>query len=83
MVKIQETTISETEPNQAKIELVIADQDDHELSGQHVICSVLVSTEAKPPIHDPIAFRILQGRALKQAVALLDEAEDAMRPQQS
>jgi hypothetical protein len=81
-MKIQKTTIVESDPGQATVGLVISDHADYELAGQYVVCKVLVSTEAKPPIHDPIAFRLLQGRALKQAIALLDQADDATRAQQ-
>ncbi len=81
-MKIQTTTIVEAGPDMVQIDLMIADNEDIEQATQYVVCSVLVSTEAKGGIHDPIAFRILQTRALKQAVALLDQADDAMRSQQ-
>ena len=77
-MKIQETTVVETGPESAQIELVVADHEDIEQAKQYVVCSVLVSSEAKPPLHDPIALRILQIRALKEAIALLGRAEDGL-----
>ena len=81
-MKIQETTISDQADGTARVEMQISAQKDVEPSSDYVAFSVVVSTEARPPIHDPIAFRILQTRALKQAVALLDQADDTMRQQQ-
>ncbi len=82
-MEIQRTTVSELEGQKAQIEMQISDHKDLEQSSQHVVCSVLVSTEVKPPLHDPISFRILQTRALKQAVALLGQVGAAKRPQQT
>ena len=76
-MKIQKTTISEPESGHARVYMQISDKMDPEPSDQHVVFSVLVSTEVKSPIHDPIAFRLLQVRALKEAIALLGQAEDA------
>ena len=78
MYKIQTTTVSEVASKKARLLIQISDQEDLEQSKQYVVCSVLVSTEAKPPIHDPIAFRLLQIRALKEAIALLGQVEDAI-----
>ncbi len=77
-MKIQKTTVSELEDRQARVYMQVSDKVDPEPSDQHVIFSVLVSTEAKPPIHDPIAFRLLKVRALKEAIALLGQVEDAI-----
>lgn len=82
-MEIQKTTVSELQGGQARVYMQISDKIDPEPSDQHVVFSVLVSTEAKPPIHDPIAFRLLQIRALKEAIALLGQAEDAGQQQQS
>jgi len=76
--KIQTTTVSEVASKKARLLIQISDQEDLEQSKQYVVFSVLVSTEAKPPIHDPIAFRLLQIRALKEAIALLGQVEDAI-----
>ena len=78
MYKIQTTTVSEVASKKARLLIQISDQEDLEQSKQYVVFSVLVSTEAKPPIHDPIAFRLLQIRALKEAISLLGQAEDAI-----
>ncbi len=78
MYKIQTTTVSEVASKKARLLIQISDQEDLEQSKQYVVFSVLVSTEAKPPIHDPIAFRLLQIRALKEAIALLGQVEDAI-----
>jgi len=78
MYKIRETTVSETENGKARVDLQVSENRDLEQSEQYVVCSVLVSTEAKPPIHDPIAFRLLQVRALKEAIALLGQVEDGI-----
>ncbi len=77
MYKIQKTTVSDQKDGTARVYMQISDKIDPEPSDQHVVFSVVVSTEAKPPIHDPIAFRLLQIRALKQAIALLGQVEDA------
>ena len=78
-MKIQETTISDQADGTARVEMQISATKDVEPPSDYVVFSVVVSTEAKGAIHDPIAFRILQSRALKEAVALLDQADDAMR----
>ena len=78
MYKIQRTVVSEVEGEKARLLIQISDHEEVEQSSQYVVFSVLVSTEVKPPIHDPIAFRILQTRGLKEAVALLDQADKAV-----
>ena len=79
MFKIQKTTITDQKDNKARLELQVSDNKDLELSSQHVICCVVVSAEAKSPLHDPISLRLLQVRALKEAAALIDQADDALR----
>ncbi len=77
MMEIQKTTISEPESGQARVYMQISDKMDPEPSDQHVVFSVLVSTEVKSPLNDPISLSVLQTRALKEAIALLDRADDA------
>ncbi len=74
-MKIQKTTVSELENGQALVYMQISNKTDPEPSDQHVVFSVLVSTEANPPIHDPIAFRVLQIRALQAVTVLLGLVE--------
>ena len=78
MYKIQKTTVSDQQNGRAWIEMQISGHKELEQSDQYVVFSVPVSTEAKPPIHDPIAFRLLQVRALKEAIALLGQVEDGI-----
>jgi len=78
-MEIQETTISDRIDGTARIEMQISAKRDVEPSSDYVVFSVLISTEAKPPIHDPIAFRLLQIRALKEVIALLGQVEDTVR----
>ncbi len=73
MFKIQETSVVETGPDSANIELVISDNEELESASQYVVCSVLVSTEIKPPHPSPISLRILQTRAVKAATTLLGQ----------
>ena len=82
-MEIQKTTVSELEGQKARIEIQCSDHKDLEQSEQYVVCSVLVSTEAGHGQNDPISFRALQTRTLKQAVALLDQADKAKQQQQA
>lgn len=82
-MKIQKTTTLEPENDQARVYMQIGGKPDPELTDQHVVFSVLVSTEPAAPDTRPISFRILQIRALKEAIALLGRVEDSLRPEQS
>ena len=77
-MKIQETTISDQADGAARVEMQISANEDVESREDFVVFSVRISTEAKPPIHDPIAFRLLQIRALKEATVLIGRVEDAV-----
>ncbi len=77
MMEIQKTTVSDQKDGAACVYMQIADMMDPEPTDQHVVFSVLVSTEVKSPLNDPISLSVLQTRALKEAIALLDRADDA------
>lgn len=76
-MKIQETTVTETGSEQAIVEILISDTKNPEPTDQYLAFSVRVSTEVKPPLNSPISFRVLQTRALKEAAALLGQADNA------
>ena len=82
-MKIQETTISDQADGQARVEMQISATKDMEPPSDYVVFSVLVSTEPAAPDTRPISFRVLQIRALKEAIALLGRVEDSLRPEQS
>ena len=77
MYKIQKTTVSDQKDGTARVYMQISDKIDPEPSDQHVIFSVLVSTEPVQSDTRPVSFRILQIRALKEAIVLLGQVEDA------
>ena len=78
MCKIQKTTVSGLESEQARVYIQVAGKMDPEPGDQHVIFSVLVSTKPVPPDVREISLPVLQVRALKEAIALLGRAEDAI-----
>ncbi len=80
MCKIQRTTVLDETDEQARGYMQIADKLDPEPSDQHVVFSVLVSTEPVASDTRPVSFRILQTRALKEAIALLGRVEDERMP---
>ena len=80
MSRIQITTVLDETDKQARVYMQIADKLDPEPSDQHVVFSVLVSTEPVASGTRPVSFRVLQTRALKEAIALLGRAEDERLP---
>jgi len=77
-MKIQETTVSEIEEGSARVEMQISADKDVEPSSDYAVFSVLVSTEPVQSDTRPVSFRILQTRALKEAIALLGRVEDSV-----
>ncbi len=78
MSTIQKTTVLDEANGQARVYMQIANKMDPEPSDQHVVFSVLVSTAPTPPEVRAISLPVLQVRALKEAIALLGQAEDAI-----
>ncbi len=79
-MEIQRTTVLDETNGQARVYMQIADKMDPEPSDQHVVFSVLVSTEPVASDKRPVSFRILQARALKEAIALIGRVDDARLP---
>lgn len=48
MFKIQKTSVSDQGEGRVRVDMQISDQKDLEQSAQHVVFSVLVSTEVRP-----------------------------------
>ena len=79
-MKIQETTISDQADGQARVEMQISAKKDVEPASDYVVFSVLVSLAPVASDTRPVSFRILQTRALKEAIALLGRVEDEQMP---
>ncbi len=79
-MEIQKTTVSDEANGQARVYMQIANKIDPEPLDQHVVFSVLVSTEPVASDTRPVSFRILQTRALREAISLLGRVEDERTP---
>ncbi len=80
MFKMQETTVSDADSDQVRVEFHVSEKRDLEQSSQYVACSVLVSIEPVAPDTRPISFGVLQTRALKAAIVLLGQVDDERMP---
>lgn len=83
-MKIQRTTVTEVRGKKVQVMLQISDDAEIEDSHPHLLCSVVVSTEQDEMMQamgTQVSFQQLQIRALREAVALLDQVEAAIKDQ--